>query len=257
MWYADATVDAVVAEKAQCEPEAIRGSLQATCYTLRFFGLMVSAPISTYLYTHIGPQFIVTCLTVIPCIVVPLAWLLAEQRVALVQTMSHRQDSDTRTRSTRTTSIILIKPVQEQCREIWHTVCSRSVWEPMAFVYMFNLCQVSNAAWRQFLVTVYHFTADNLNALLVVSYILVYLGTIIYKNCLLNTSWRWIYQACICLNLIVSLLQLLLIRGHTWNISPFVFALGDDAFAEFLNGIQFLPAVIMMVALCPPGSEGT
>ena len=231
MWFANAMADALVAEKAKFEPEAVRGSLQSTCYLMRFFGLMVAAPVSTYLYSKVGPQVIVQCIAVIPCFVLPLTWWLAEVQVA-------------------------VRPVKEQCMEIWRTVCSRSVWEPMAFLYLFNVLQVSNAAWRQFLVTVLGFSPANLNTLLVVSYVLVYLGTTLYKYCLLHTSWRLIYQCCLVLNLIFSSLQLLLIRGHTFGISPFLFALGDDAFAEFLNGIQFLPAVVMMVSLCPTGSEG-
>jgi hypothetical protein len=51
-------------------------------------------------------------------------------------------------------------------------------------------------------------------------------------------------------------LQVLLIYEMTFGIPPFWFALGDDAFAEFITGIQFLPTTIMMVHLCPVGSEG-
>ncbi|KAL7567442.1 hypothetical protein ACA910_021401 [Epithemia clementina (nom. ined.)] len=256
MWYADATADAVVAEKARLEPEAIRGSLQATCYMLRFFGLMISASISTYLYSTVGPQVIVRALTWIPCLILPFVWCLAEAREGEQQ----NQDSDRRGRglsdSFTATPFIKKHSLRDQWDEIWRTVCSRSVWEPMAFIYVFNLLQVSNAAWRQFLVTVLGFTEANLNTLLVVSYVLVYFGTIMYKYCLLQTSWRLIYQGCLVLNLVFSAMQLLLIRGYTLGLSPFVFALGDDAFAEFLNGVQFLPTVIMMVSLCPPGSEG-
>ncbi|KAL7555414.1 hypothetical protein ACA910_017423 [Epithemia clementina (nom. ined.)] len=231
MWLSNAMADAWVAEKAKHEPDAIRGSLQSTCYVMRFFGLMVSAPISTYLYSKVGPQVIVLALVCIPFFVLPLIWWLAEAQVE-------------------------VKPVREQCQEIWNTVCLRSVWEPMAFLYIFNLLQVTNAAWRQFLVTVLGFTPANLNTLLVVSYALVYLGTMLYKYCLLHTSWRLIYQCCLVLNLVVSSLQLLLISGHTFGMPPFLFALGDDAFGEFLSGIQFLPAIVMMVSLCPSGSEG-
>jgi hypothetical protein len=43
----------------------------------------------------------------------------------------------------------------------------------------------------------------------------------------------------------------LLIKGITFGLSPFLFALGDDAMAELIAGIQFLPTTIMMVHLCP------
>jgi hypothetical protein len=149
--------------------------------------------------------------------------------------------------------------VGDQCREIWNTVCSRAVWQPMAFVYLFNLFQVSNAAWRQFLSTNLHFTPANLNTLLVVSYILLYAGTMTYKFCFLHSSWRRIYQCCFALNAVVSSMQLFLIRQQKhlpFGISPFWFALGDDAMGEFLIGIQFLPIAMIMVSLCPPRSEG-
>lgn len=58
------------------------------------------------------------------------------------------------------------------------------------------------------------------------------------------------------LNSVLSMLQLLLIQGITFGLSPFLFALGDDIFADFIAGVQFLPTTIMMVHLCPTGSEG-
>ena len=42
-----------------------------------------------------------------------------------------------------------------------------------------------------------------------------------------------------------SALQILLIVGETFGIDPFWFALGDDVFADFLAGIQFLVRFIL------------
>ena len=193
MWFADATADALVAEKARCEPAERRGALQSTCYVCRFFGLMVCAPLSNYLYTHVGPQIVMHLLMVIPTVMFPLSYMLKEQRN------------------------IPIMSTPDQCREIWATVCSRSVWEPIGFLYLFNLCQVSNAAWRQFLRTVLNFSDGELNDLLVASYILLYAGTMVYKYCFLKTSWRHIFLGCILFNEFFSGLQLLLIRGHTFG----------------------------------------
>lgn len=69
-------------------------------------------------------------------------------------------------------------------------------------------------------------------------------------------SWRTIYIGTTLLNSVFSMLQLLLIQGITFGLSPFLFALGDDIFADFIAGVQFLPTTIMMVHLCPVGSEG-
>jgi BT1 family len=235
MWIADVMADSIVAQKARLEPAQQRGSLQSSCYAARFLGLMTAAPLSTYLYTtyEYGPLYIIALLCILPSMVMtPLIYHLAEDCHVLIAATTH------------------------QCKEIWNTVCQRSVWQPMAFVYLYNILQVTNAAWRQFLSTVHGFTPANLNTLLVVSYVMLYVGTMFYKYCLLHTSWRRIYQACLVLNAVLSLLQVSLIRGWTFGLPVFVFALGDDAMAELLQGVQFLPLSVMMVALCPVGSEG-
>ena len=52
--------------------------------------------------------------------------------------------------------------------------------------------------------------------------------------------------------------QVLLIFGvnRRIGIPDFLFALGDEGMMEFIIGVQFLPTTIMMVHLCPEGSEG-
>jgi len=39
--------------------------------------------------------------------------------------------------------------VKQQCNEIWTTVCSRAVWQPMGFVYFYNVLQVSEPCDRR------------------------------------------------------------------------------------------------------------
>jgi len=231
-WVADVMGDSLVAEKAKLEPPEARGSIQSSCYSYRFFGLMVAAPFSTGLYYKFGPYFVIFLMAVLPMTILPFVFYLGEPRNVQVA-------------STR-----------EQCTEIWNTVCSRSVWQPMAFVYIYNLLQVQNAAWREYLRTTLGFTSEQLNLMYVASVILLYLGVITYKYCMIHVSWRYVYGVCTSLNAVFSALQVLLIMGITFGLSDFWFALGDDAFTEFIQGIQFLPTTIMMVHLCPVGSEG-
>ena len=118
-------------------------------------------------------------------------------------------------------------------------------------MYIYNLLQVSNGAWRQFQKSVLHFSEAQINLLLVISYVLLYFGTLLYKQYFLRTSWRRVYQVCITLNLFFSSLQLLLICDKTFGLSPFLFSLGDEAFAEFVKGIQFLvSSIIHDTTLC-------
>jgi hypothetical protein len=231
-WLADVMGDSIVAEKAKLEPPESRGSVQSSCYSYRFFGIMVAAPLSTYLYATYGPRAVLLLLATLPLCILPLVYLLFEVENAPVSSTA------------------------DQCREIWRTVCSRAVWQPMGFVYVYNLMQVSNAAWREFLVTSLRFTSCQLNLILIVAYVLLYLGILAYKYYMMDWSWRKVYFVTTLLNGFFSLLQVLLIYNITLGLSSFWFALGDDAFAEFIGGIQFLPTTIMMVHLCPTGSEG-
>ena len=232
-WFADVMGDSIVAEKAKLEPEDMRGQLQSTCYACRFFGLMVAAPISTYLYSAYGPAIVVKLMVAVPSLMLyPIANLYEVKNAE-------------------------IKSTREQCGEIWNLVCSRAVWQPMAFVYIYNSLQVSNAAWREFLMSVLGFTDWMMNTLLIMTNVLVYVGVMAYKYYFIKWSWRTIYIVTTALNGVLSMLQILLIQGITFGLSPFVFALGDDVFLDFIAGIQFLPTTIMMVHLCPAGTEGT
>jgi len=222
----------VVAEKAKLEPENARGSVQSSCYSYRFFGLMVAAPFSSSLYSWLGPKYIIALLSLLPLSILPLVYYLEEERYAPVASTS------------------------AQCKEIWNTVRSRAVWQPLGFVYLYNILQVGNVAWKEYLKTTLGFTSAQLNSIYVVGCVLLYTGVMVYKYYLINWSWRTIYVVTTVLNGVFCFLQVLLILGITFGLSNFVFALGDDVFAELLAGIQFLPTTIMMVQLCPEGSEG-
>lgn len=222
-WFADVMGDSIVAEKAKLEPEHTRGHLQSTCYACRFFGLMIAAPVSTYLYSTFGPKLIVTLMCITPCAMLIPIFNLYEVRYAE------------------------IKSTRDQCNEIWNTVCSRAVWQPMGFVYIYNCLQVGNQAWREFLMSVLLFTEFQMNILLIVAYVLLYVGVMAYKYYFIRFSWRTIYVGTTILNGFLSLLQVLLIEGITFGLSPFVFALGDDIFADFIAGVQFLVSVHLAI----------
>ncbi len=214
----------IQAEKAKLEPEEVRGHLQSSCYACRFFGLMVAAPCSTYIYSNYGPHVVVFIMAVLPLSILPLVYLLWEPQ--------HSK----------------MKSVRSQCDEIFETVCSRSVWQPMGFVYLYNILQVGNAAWKEYLRSVLGFSSSQLNTLLIIAYVLLYLGVVTYKYYFIKCSWRIVYVSTTLLNGLFSALQLLLIQGITFGLTPFLFALGDDVFSDFIGGIQFLPTTIMV---CP------
>lgn len=232
LWFSDVMGDSIVAEKAKLEPPDQRGSIQSSCYSYRFFGSMIAVPMGTYLYSSVGPFSVVLLLALLPLSIIPFILRLEE------------------------TKDVAVAPIKEQCQEIYNTVCSRAVWQPLGFVYLYNILQVGNSAWKQFLRTNLGFSACQLNMLLITAYILLYMGVLTYKYYMINWSWRTVYITTTLLNGVFSGLQVLLILGITFGLSPFLFAFGDDVFSDFLAGVQFLPTTILMVHLCPAGSEG-
>jgi hypothetical protein len=204
----------MVAQKAKFEPPHTRGSIQSTCYAWRFFGHVVAAPIATYLYDTRGPYPVILLTAIYPLLALPLIFVMHEDKNAKTQS------------------------AWEQCTEIWNTVQMRAVWQPMAFVYLFSLLHMHNAAWRQFLVTVLDFTTCQLNILLIAAYGFLYLGIMTYKFCMIGWSWRWVYILTICINAILSFLQLCLVYDMTFGIPAFFFALGDDVMLEFNHGLH-------------------
>lgn len=107
-------------------------------------------------------------------------------------------------------------------------------------VYLYNVLQVGNAAWREYLMTILGFTDNQMNSLFIISVVLLYVGVMAYKYFFIKWSWRSVYIITTLLNTVFSSLQVLLIYGITFGLSPFLFALGDDIFADFIGGIQFL-----------------
>ena len=142
------------------------------------------------------------------------------------------------------------RSIAVQLKEMWGTVCSQAVWQPMAFTYIFSVLQVGNAAWTQYMYTVLRFTAQEINSLLVVAYVLLYVGVVVYKKFFITWNFRYVYWFCSGLNVFFSFLQVLLILRWNYPIPDYVFALGDEALAEFVYGIQYLPTIIMMVSKC-------
>ena len=191
----------------------------------KFKNSHVEFSLSTALYKWIGPGAVIFLLAVLPLSILPLVYMLNDVQNGHV-------------RSTK-----------EQCQEIWTTVCSRSVWQPLAFVYIYNVLQVGNSAWNQYLKTVLLFTSTQINLIYIVAGVLLYLGIITYKYFMMDWSWRAVYVWCTLLGGVFSALQLLLLYDKTFGVSPFLFALGDDAFADFIGGIQFLPTTIMVRSL--------
>lgn len=150
------------------------------------------------------------------------------------------------------------EPIKNQLSKLWQVVQRRAVWQPMLYIYVYNVFQIPNAAWNSFLIKGLHFSPFEMGMLIVAANIMNALGLWIYNACLRKASWRYIYIITTVLGLAFSSFQLILVYrvNIKAGIDDFAFGFGDNVFIAFVNGIQFLIAIIMMYAMCPKNQEG-
>eukprot|EP00903_Cladosiphon_okamuranus_P015035 g13911.t1 len=149
--------------------------------------------------------------------------------------------------------------LREQCTEVFRALEQKAVYGPMVVVFFYNLLQVPNAAWRSFLVQGLGFKPYKLGILAVISSMMASLGLMAYKRWFFHSSWRKLYVWTTLTVSFFSTFQILLILrvNLAFGISDFVFSIGDDSIADFVQAIQFLPIVQMYISMCPDGAEGT
>ena len=237
----DVAADTMIVERSQHEPAHKKGQSQATCYSVRFFGSILGSLAGCALYNREQWGWGLTFSQV--CAVNGLLPLLF-----VVPAIPPLYELEKET-----------KPVREQLEDIWQCVQLKAVWRPMAFIYCYNLLQVPNVAWGSYLQLTLQFPAWFIGLVGLVGSMMTFVGIVFYKRFFIRSSWRLIYAWCSVITTFFSCLQLCLI--FQWNvkylhISNYPFAMGDDVLQQFLGGIQFLPACVMYMGLCPKGSEG-
>ena len=239
----DVMTDALVVERSKLEPTLMMGSIQATAYTLRYFGNILGAILGTILYNYsdwgwgltIGQIFFINAAFPI-LFVFPFMWHLEDP-------FSSEE----------------VRSLAEHCYDIWNMSVLRSVWQPMVFIYLYNVLMIPNAAWNNYLIEGLHFTDWMIGCISIAGAVFSWLGILFYRGVLFQESWRMIYVWTTVIMLIFSALQLLLIFqiNIKMGIPNLWFALGDTTVINFVVAVQFLPMVRMFLSLCPDGAEGT
>lgn len=220
------------------------GRIQGLAYGTRFAAAIIGSCCGTFLYNKVewgwGLSFhtIAIICAAFQCISFPALMLLDERPAAEI--------------------VPAPEPIGKQMANIWDRVQLQAVWQPMLYIYFYNVMQIPNAAWNSFLLKGLNFTPFEMGILSLVGNIMTFGGFTIYNKFLFKASWRYIYVVTTVLGLVFSCLQLVLVYRVNLKvgINDFAFSFGDNVFAAFVGGIQFLPTVIMMVGMCPVNQEG-
>ena len=177
IWFADVMGDSLVAERAKYESPNTRGNSQIICYISRGVGFVLMSPLSSIIYStnmlEYGPFYIIVVASVFPVMLVPFIYTLQETKYSTSSTKHHQthyhqlphqqqvqqhgsedDNDDTRSSSLHSSASTMPPPppseqqqpnvaelltVRQQCNELWTTVCSRAVWQPVGFVSSWNV----------------------------------------------------------------------------------------------------------------------
>lgn len=236
---ADVCTDAMIVERSKLyEHIGNRGHLQAAGYITRFFGSIIGALLGAILYNKsswgwgvpiYGIFFINGAL--------PL-FLISPFVYSLVEIKSAKPPS-----------------LRDQIESIWQLVQRRAVWQPCAFIYIYNIFFLNNPAWNSFLVDGLGFSNFEIGLLTLSAAILSYIALLIYRHCLFQTSWRYVYIGATTTAFLFSCLQLILVLGVNKTIGlgsqggQLFLALFSYGIVHFVNAIQFLPSCRMVCSL--------
>jgi hypothetical protein len=159
--FADVVTDTLCVERSNFEESHVKGSLQATGFVYKSTGKILGAVLGTYLYDNgtrwsfeISDMFILE--SAVPAV------LLSVSFWPLLEFASKRG----------------LPRFDEQLSEVWRTLQLRAVWRPMIFIYMFDVMQVPNSAWTNFLVWGLNFNDRQLGYLTMTSALVSWLGYI-------------------------------------------------------------------------------
>lgn len=155
---ADVCTDTLCVERSKLEPESKRGSFQTIGFIYRGFGRIIGAVLGTYLYDNgttwsydISQIFFLSAIIPIFTIIF-FFWGLVELSTSSI-----------------------IPTFREQLSEIWRVLQLEAVWKPVIFIYSFNVFQINNPAWSNFLVYGLGFNDAKLGYLLIFSAIISFL----------------------------------------------------------------------------------
>ena len=260
----DVAADTMIVERSHRLGEG--GALQSTCYLLRFTGGVIGAvvgavfgdPKATHWFMSIQGFFVACGLAGILPLLFAGALIETPSRNEC-EVLSQAGSMEDLEEAGAVAGRKRIKSVASEFQVMLGALSHEAVYRPMTFIIVYNVLQLSNASWNNFLLIGLKFSEQDLGAMAVAGSIVTWGGIMVYRRYLMEASWRSVYLGTTLVSLILSFGQLVLISG--WNrafgIGDVYFAAGDTTASTFITAMQFLPAVTMYLSMCPEGAEGS
>ena len=235
----DVIVDSLVVERARQESLSDVGSLQSLCWGTSALGGLITAYLSGFLLEIFSVQTIFLITASFPLIVCGVAWLIAEEKVN-----GDRSNLDT---------------VKQQLSQLRQAVTQKTIWLPMAFVFIWQATPTADSAFFYFTTNELGFQPEFLGRVRLVTSIASLLGVFLFQRFFKTVPFRKIFAWSTILSSLLGMTTLLLVThaNRALGIDDYWFSLGDSLILTVIGQIAYMPVLVLAARLCPPGVEAT
>ncbi|MEA5498239.1 folate/biopterin family MFS transporter [Limnoraphis robusta] len=235
----DVIVDSLVVERARQESLSDVGSLQSLCWGTSALGGLITAYLSGFLLEIFSVQTIFLITASFPLIVCGVAWLITEEKVN-----GDRSNLET---------------VKQQLSQLRQAVTQKTIWLPMAFVFIWQATPTADSAFFYFTTNELGFQPEFLGRVRLVTSIASLLGVFLFQRFFKTVPFRKIFAWSTILSSLLGMTTLLLVThaNRALGIDDYWFSLGDSLILTVIGQIAYMPVLVLAARLCPPGVEAT
>lgn len=236
--FSDVIVDAIVVKKSREQNKA--GSLQSICWTFSSIGRIISAYFSGYLLENYGTTFVFYLTASIPLIMIITSLLIEEKRI------------ETKYENN------LIENMGNQIHNIKDVIKNKSVLYPFLFLIIWNVTPSMGSSLFYFEVNELGFTPEFFGRIGLFSSISSLFGIMIYNQKLKNLSLHKIFKWTCITGTVLGMSPIILVThaNRLMGIPDKFFAILDSVVLSIVGQMTFMPILVLIANICPPGIEG-
>jgi folate/biopterin transporter len=234
----DVIVDSLVVERIRQESQSDAGSLQSLCWSASALGGILTAYFSGWLLIHMSTRQVFEITATFPLIVSAVAGLISDPKV------------DTQ---------LNLDLTKQQIQQLRQTITQKSIWLPVAFLFLWQATPSSEAAFFFFTTNDLGFEPEFLGRVHFITNLAALLGIWVFQRFLKAVAVRRIFLWSTLISAALGMTTLLLVThaNRTLGINDQWFSLGDSLILTVMGQIAYMPVLVLAARLCPPGVEAT
>ena len=234
----DVIVDSLVVQRARQESLSDVGSLQSLCWGSSALGGLITAYLSGFLLEVFTVKTVFLITASFPLIVSGVAGLISEKKVGDRPNFS---------------------AVKQQIRLLRQAVAQKSIWLPIAFLFIWQATPTADSAFFYFTTNELGFQPEFLGRVRLVTSLASLAGVLLFQRFFKTVPFRKIFTWSTILSAVFGMTTLLLVThaNRALGLEDHWFSLGDSLILTVMGQVAYMPVLVLAARLCPPGVEAT